>query len=120
MKNGRSPGPGNISVEILKAGGPLLIEIITFLINQCCQQIKLPSEWKTAHQVSIFKKGNRNDPNYYKGLSVLPIGGRLFGKIINGKIQDNVGYLISEDQSGYIFQTRLEDLVLITCLYSNN
>lgn len=101
MKSGRAPGPGNIPVELLKAGGPILIERITKLISNCCQQIKIPSEWKTAHLVSIFKKGNRKDPNCYRGLSVICTFSRLFGKVIHEQIRIDIGHEIGEDQSGF-------------------
>lgn len=44
MKNGRSPGPGDLPIELLKARRPKLIMRLTRLINNCCQQIKVPIE----------------------------------------------------------------------------
>lgn len=46
MMNGRPPGPRNILVELLKAGGPCLLNRITELMNNCSQQIQVPSKLK--------------------------------------------------------------------------
>lgn len=101
MKNGRSPGPGNIARELLKYGGNHLLERITNLMNMVCYQIKIPTEWKVSHIVSIFKKGNRKDPNCYRGISINSSLSRLYGKIIQNKLRANVGHKIGEDQSGF-------------------
>lgn len=71
------------------------------LFNQCCLQSKLSREWRVAHIVSIFKKGNRNDPACYRGLSINSSVSRLFGKVLQGRLRDSIGDKISEDQSGF-------------------
>ncbi|XP_030751394.1 uncharacterized protein LOC115878924 [Sitophilus oryzae] len=53
MKTGRSPGPGNIAVELLKCGTEKLRWRLAELFNQCCLQNKLPQEWRVAYIVSL-------------------------------------------------------------------
>lgn len=44
MKNGRSPGPGGVTVELTKYGGPELLNQLT----------------KLGHYITaVYKKGNR-------------------------------------------------------------
>ena len=36
----------------------------------------------------LFKKGNQNNPNNYRGISLCDISSKLYGSIINNKLQD--------------------------------
>lgn len=101
MKTGRAPGPGDIPVDLIKAGGRALIKRICDLINTCCQKVQVPSEWKVAYITSLFKKGNRNDPGCYRGISVTGTLSRLLGKWIQIKLRQEIGHKISEDQNGF-------------------
>lgn len=101
MKSGRSPGPGNIAVELIKCGGTALVDRIAKLMNTCLQQQRIPLEWKTSHMVALYKKGDRRDPNSYRGLSINCTFSRLFGKIIQKRLRQNIGHKIGEDQSGF-------------------
>lgn len=102
MKNLRSPGPGNIAIELVKYGGKEIINRVTNLLNKCITSVQIPEEWRKAYIISVFKKGNRKDPGCYRGLSVTSSISRLFGKILQEKVRANVGNTISEDQSGFI------------------
>ena len=87
MKNGRSSGPGNINIELVKYGGKKLQYRLTNLMNACCEQLQIPQEWKISFITSIFKKGNKRDPNCYRGLSVNNSISRLFTKILQEKVR---------------------------------
>ncbi|XP_077282299.1 uncharacterized protein LOC143908489 [Temnothorax americanus] len=115
IKNGQFPCPGNVPVELLKAKKPMLVKRIAFLMNCCCQQIRTPTKWRSAHLVSFFKKGSRRDPNCYRGISILSTFARLYGKIIQEKVQKDLEQEIGEDQSGLRRANRAQT----TCLYSN-
>lgn len=101
LKNARATGPGNISAELIKYGSDTLLIRLKNLFNLCIEQQKIPKEWKISYISSIFKKGNRKDPNCYRGLSVTCTLSRLWGKIILNKLRTEVGDCIGEDQSGF-------------------
>lgn len=101
MKNGRSAGPGDIPAELIKNGGKTLINRLRHLMNLCMTQKKTPDEWKVCLITSLFKKGNRKDPNSYRGLSVTSTMSRLWAKIIHKRLRMEVQGLIGEDQSGF-------------------
>lgn len=67
---------------MLKYKGYLFITDITNLIRMCKNQNKIHSEWKKAYIAPIYKKGNRKDPNNYRGLTVNCTVSRSFAKII--------------------------------------
>lgn len=43
-KERRPPSLGNIPVKLVKTGGRMLMERMLFLMNCCCQQIKIPTK----------------------------------------------------------------------------
>ncbi|KAF2902401.1 hypothetical protein ILUMI_03783 [Ignelater luminosus] len=82
-------GPENIP------GRPYLEERLAQLMSTCSLQTKIPSVWRHSHF------GHRRDPNCYRSLSVNCTIGRLFSKVINEKVRQNIEHKIGEDQSGF-------------------
>jgi hypothetical protein len=101
LKNGKSPGPGMITNELVKAGPQSLMVRIMNLFNTCIINKRTPQEWKISHIVSIYKKGDRKDVQNYRGLSINSVFSRLYIKVINNKSERKVKDLIGEDQSGF-------------------
>ena len=102
MKNGKSSGPGGISVELIKYGGDRLKERIRKLIDRVIKCCKIPKEWKISHISSIYKKGDRRDPKNYRGISVNGTLSRLFSKVLQKRLQKECIEKIDENQSGFI------------------
>ena len=65
-----SPGPDGISNTFLKEGGPSLILAIAALFRVIMRKGVLPSEWKTATIIPIFKKGSRSQCSSYRPISL--------------------------------------------------
>ena len=50
--------------------------------------------------VSLFKKGDQEDPNNYRGIMLLNVVGKLFNKVLNWLEEHNK---LSESQAGFRF-----------------
>ena len=59
MKNGKSPGPTDMVVEILKAGGDTCIDIVTDLVNAIIHGVKVSLDWQVSSIFSNFKGNAR-------------------------------------------------------------
>ena len=59
--------------------------------------------WKLANVIPIFKNGDKQLIKNYKPISLLPICGKIFGKIIFNNLYSyfNANYLITKTQSGF-------------------
>ena len=62
---------------------------------------KLHVNGKKAYLTSIFKKGSRKDCENYRGISVIATMGRLYGKILQNKLEENIRGKIGEEQAGF-------------------
>ena len=63
----------------------------------------MPMKWREGLIVSLFKKGDKEDPGNYRGITLLSVVGKVFCKILNDRL---VQYLdktskIHEEQAGF-------------------
>ena len=49
MKNGKAPGPGSISAELVKLAPTMLFEILAKIFSKCIKGDEVPYEWKKVH-----------------------------------------------------------------------
>ncbi|KAK3882951.1 hypothetical protein Pcinc_012705 [Petrolisthes cinctipes] len=70
MKPGKAPGPDNIPLELLTQGGPELRNRLMLLILKIWEIKTLPSDFRDATIITIFKKGDRENCNNYRGISI--------------------------------------------------
>ena len=58
LKRNKSPGPDEITAEMIQAGGEQLVRQIHQLCNKVWSETTIPEEWSKSILVSIPKKGN--------------------------------------------------------------
>jgi hypothetical protein len=64
-------GSDQIPVELIQAGGEILLSAIHKLINSVWNKEELPDQRKESIIVPIHKKGDKTDYNNYCGISLL-------------------------------------------------
>ena len=101
MKNRKAPGIDGVNVELIKHSGIICRLRILHLINNCWKRCQIPDNWTTAIVKNIFKKGERNDCENYRGISLMNTGYKIYAKIINNRIMKIADCLIGEEQSGF-------------------
>ena len=87
FKNGRSPGPGEVNVELLKNAPTRLFDLLAQLFNKYLNGEQLPEDFRRGYVTNIFKKGDRRTCSNYRGITVLSSIGRLYGKILKARIE---------------------------------
>ena len=88
LKNGASAGPDLILNEFLKHGRNGLLH---YLLNLYCKLFEIgyfPESWSEGYIVPIFKKGNKEEASNYRGITLLSTVGKLFTRILNGRLND--------------------------------
>lgn len=74
LRTGKASGPDSIPVELLRADGPKVVELVWPIIHRFWQFGELPTDLAEATVVPIFKAGkgcNPDDPEQYRPVSVL-------------------------------------------------
>ena len=81
MNSNKAAGVDGVAPGILKLLTDEWIVIITFLFNLVFSAI-YPAQWTLTKVFNIFKKGNRFDPNNYRGISILVALGKLYDLVL--------------------------------------
>ena len=98
-KNGKSPGPGGINLEIMKCGGIKITKLITKCLNKILLGDRIPDEMKLGYIISIFKKGNRRVCSNYRGICVMNSLMKIFGKVLKRRLE--FMFQTQEEQCGF-------------------
>jgi hypothetical protein len=78
LKARKSPGSDRINNELYKlAPKNFLLKCLNFL-NVCWLFGDIPQEWRTAIVKKKKKKGERNNPDNYRGISLLNTGYKIY------------------------------------------
>ena len=60
-----------------------MCEMLLTLFNLVWNNEFIPSYWREGLIVSLFKKGDREDPGNYRGITLLDVIGKLYCRVIN-------------------------------------
>ena len=94
----KADGHDKISMRIIKICGKSICKPLQLIFSQCIDTSSFPLEWKKANVVAVHKKGDKQCLKNYQPVSLLPICGKIFNKMLKFLIENN---LISSNQSGF-------------------
>lgn len=82
FKNKYSSGYDEIPMPVIKHASKYLIKPIAHVINSSFVTGIFPNKLKISKIVTIFKKGNTNDPVNYRPLSILPAMSKIYERVM--------------------------------------
>lgn len=93
----------NIDSKLLKCCLLATQTHVLFLFNLMLITCKIPDEWKQACVTPIFKSGDRHKVCNYRPISVLPLMGKIFEKLLHTRIYDFLleTNFFSDNQGGF-------------------
>ena len=86
LATNKAPGLDGIDNGMLKDSRHVLLPMLFTLFNKIMSTGVFPEQWCSAIIVPVFKNGDPNDPNSYRGISLLSCVGKMFNKIINDRL----------------------------------
>jgi len=73
LKPKKSPGSDGINNELYRHAPKSFLHKFLNFLNVCWIYGDIPEEWRTAIFIPIHKKGNKNNPDNYRGISLLKL-----------------------------------------------
>ena len=104
MKENKSPGVDGISPKLLKETVEQISMPLAHVFNMSLQEGTVPSEWKDANIIPLFKKGSRNKSVNYRPASLPSVICKLLETIIRDHMMDFFikHKLINPSQHGFL------------------
>ena len=99
----KAHGHDDISIRMIKICDKSLLKPLILLFENSTKSSCYPDIWKRSNIIPVHKKNDKQLVNNYRPISLLPIFGKIFEKIIFNKIYNFLleGNLLNPNQSGF-------------------
>ena len=112
LSNNKSPGTDGLPGEVFKALDERSVEIFYEVARRCWSEGSVPGDFRDAKIIQIFKnRGNRNDCNSYRGVSLLNVGGKVIARVILSRLRILGERVYPESQCGFRSSRSTIDLI---------
>jgi hypothetical protein len=102
MKLGRSAGFDAVAPEMPKYMRPREEAMLLQVLELAWKQTSIPKDWEVAIIIPIFKnRGDNRDCKNHCGISLLCVAGKLYSRILEGRLRQQVENHLEEAQCGF-------------------
>ena len=88
LKQGKACGTDNLLNEYFLEAGDILLSHITDLFNAILDSGCFPDNWTEGIIVPLFKKGDENDVNNFRAVTLVSCLSKLFTAVLNKRVND--------------------------------
>jgi hypothetical protein len=99
--NGKSPGEDKISADFLKHCDDAVLELIASRFTRYVRLCTTPDDWRNSKTTLIHKKGDKEDLETYRPITILPVLYKLFTKCILRRIRNTLEEAQPIEQAGF-------------------
>lgn len=96
----RVAGSGVIPAELIKCVTQKLVTMLANTFRRYINGEHILQEWTDGWQISVYKKGNRQECKNYRGITVTSKMSRLHGKIVREFFNEDYMLFQPEEQNG--------------------
>ena len=82
IKARKSPGSDGINNELYKHAPKSFLHKFLNFLKVCWIYGDIPEEWRTAIVIPIHKKGDKNNPDNYRGISSLNTVYKIYSNLL--------------------------------------
>lgn len=101
MKKKEAVRINEISMEAWMFGGEAVSK--SLLMNQMWKEENIPKEWRISVVVPVYKKGDQEKTENYRGISLLCTRYKIYAKILRERLEEEIirKKLLPESQGGF-------------------
>ena len=99
----KNAGPDKIIDEMLKHANEVVTDFLVKLFNKIFDGGMFPREWSKSIVVPIHKKGDVNQPDNYRGITLTSVISKVYTPVLNKRLSERaeVEEKIIEEQAGF-------------------
>ena len=101
LKKGKSAGVDNIPAKLVHAGGEDAITALTIICNKIWQTGKWPTPWTHSLGSTHPNKGNLQQSQNYRTISLISHSSKVMLKIILSRLKPQAEKIMAEEQAGF-------------------
>ena len=101
LKNNKSCGTDDIPAELIKAGGPRVIEEVWIICKEIWETGKWPKEWCKSVLIALPKKGDPLDCRNYRTIALISHLCKIMLNILQERLRGAMDENLSEEQGGF-------------------
>ena len=124
LKNDKAAGSDDFGIEIEKyAASPTYLRKLLNLYNSILKTGEVPAQWKDVMISVIHKKGNTEECNNYRGLSLMCHKGKVLELLIRNRISPAIygaNPIVPENQFGFRANCGTHEPILISHLITTS
>ena len=115
LKSNKSSAEDNIINEMFMKCRDVMTPLLCRLFNEIYNSGFFPESWSKGCIVSIYKKGDKNDPNNYRGITIVSCLGKLFTSVLNNRLLewDKTHNIITDAQFGFKSGSSTTDAIFV-------
>ena len=83
LKSGKAVGLDRIPARLLKDSADIVAKPVAFIINTSLRTAQVPSDWKSARVIPLFKKGKADEMDNYRPISILPVLSKVLERAVH-------------------------------------
>ena len=102
LDTNKATGSDEIPAKLLKETASVITPFLCKVFNKSLQLGKVHRDWKLANVVPVYKKGNNEQTENYRPISLLPIVSKVLERCIFNNIRDHLFQRIHINQHGFL------------------
>ena len=101
LKQHKAPGPDEATTELFKWLDSENLDTLTHILNELWIKKQVPATFTQANVASIYKKGDHDNPENYRPISLLNTTYKIYCIILHHRISNKIDTHLGETQFGF-------------------
>ena len=101
MKTGKSPGTDNICIELLKTDVITAANVFADLFSDIWTTNEIPRDWNKGLIIKIPKKGDLQNCDNWRGITLLSMPSKIFCRILLNRIEGAIDVNLRKNKQDF-------------------